>query len=692
MKKWLKFIVYPLIGIVSCLLLLLLGLSLFFDPNDYKPKIESLVEENIGRKLSINGDIHWTVFPWLGISTGELQLSNLPGFSNRPFAQIGSATVQVKLVPLFSKEIEVDRVVIQDLLLNLEKNKQGITNWVDFSEASKNQKQESNNALAVFAIGGVSIKNAGLNWDDHQSGKSYALSEVNLETDQIQLDVPISSSLSLVLHDKTAASQYRLDMATVWSIDKNQELLQLNGLKLDVNASGPAIPGNEQTLVLKSDKNTINLKQYSASIPKLLLTSGALDLVVELQGKDLNNSPNITGHLLFNEMNLQSVLQQYAIELPEFSDSKALTKFQLQANFKAGSESFAANDILINLDDTQVNGFVSINNFAKPKTRFSVTADTLDLDRYLPPKKSASANGSQTETVGTPTTAVAAGLDVFPVETLRQLNVNGELNIGHLRINNLRLKDFSMQLNSREGQLSSQNKIGSLYHGKYQGKLNLDVAGQQPIVSINDQLLNVQLEPLLTDLHGKAKMTGLINAHVRLKGSGNTTQALKSSSQGSMEFTFTEGVIKGFNVPQLIEQGKALFSKNKTIKQSDKQETHYSQITATAQVNRGIVKNDDLLIKASDLRITGSGTANLVTDRLDYKVTGKMLKQAATASEPEKISGSPVVIDVSGTISQPVYTINLKESIPEEKKQKIIKKVEDKLGKDAGKILNELFK
>ena len=46
-----------------------------FDPNDYRDQISELVQQKTGRELQLNGDLSVSVFPWLGIRTQGLSLS-----------------------------------------------------------------------------------------------------------------------------------------------------------------------------------------------------------------------------------------------------------------------------------------------------------------------------------------------------------------------------------------------------------------------------------------------------------------------------------------------------------------------------------------------------------------------------------------------------------------------------------------
>ena len=95
MAKFIKIILSLVAFLVMVIIIAAVALPLYIDPNDFKPEIESAVNDATGRKLVIEGDLELSVFPWLGVSTGKLVLDNAPGFTETKFAEIeiGSAHV-----------------------------------------------------------------------------------------------------------------------------------------------------------------------------------------------------------------------------------------------------------------------------------------------------------------------------------------------------------------------------------------------------------------------------------------------------------------------------------------------------------------------------------------------------------------------------------------------------------------------
>jgi len=139
-----------------------------------------------------------------------MALGNAAGFQDQPFATVEESDIKVKLLPLLTNKIEVSRIVVKGLIVNLAKNSQDVSNWSDLTavDATKtgpspsinnNVKQDETDALAVSAISGIAVENALINWDDQRSGKHLLIKDVNLNTDKFVYDEPVAVDLSLVV-------------------------------------------------------------------------------------------------------------------------------------------------------------------------------------------------------------------------------------------------------------------------------------------------------------------------------------------------------------------------------------------------------------------------------------------------------------------------------------------------------------
>src|SRR4029450_9455420 len=86
------------LAIVGLLLVLALGLWLFLDANQFRPQLETMMGDALGRKVSI-GNIKIALFSG-GMAIDDLSIADDPAFSTAPFVTAKAVTAGVDLMPL----------------------------------------------------------------------------------------------------------------------------------------------------------------------------------------------------------------------------------------------------------------------------------------------------------------------------------------------------------------------------------------------------------------------------------------------------------------------------------------------------------------------------------------------------------------------------------------------------------------
>ena len=137
MKKVIKWTSIGVGILVLLVIAALLIVPMFVDIQKYKPEIEKRVSDAVGRPFTIGGELKLSLFPWAGIAFTDLHLGNPAGFEEKDFVSVNSFDVKVKLIPLLSKDIQVERFVLTGPRIALIKSKAGRGNWEDIGKPSK---------------------------------------------------------------------------------------------------------------------------------------------------------------------------------------------------------------------------------------------------------------------------------------------------------------------------------------------------------------------------------------------------------------------------------------------------------------------------------------------------------------------------------------------------------------------------
>ena len=747
-----------IVGLIVILFIAALVLTKLYS-DDIRAFAEQKVEEQTGRTLSISGDIGISLFPWVGVQLGAIELGNAPGFGPEPFASIQRADVRLKLMPLLHKQVEADTIVLDGLQLSLGRNAEGVSNWDDLAgtpaptevkqpaeskpEAKTQPKagQDLGEVLAALNIGGVAISNASVVWDDRQAGQRVAISEFDLTLGALQLNQPFPLELSMQVDSDTPDMHGRIQLAAEVVLDLNGQIYRLNGMNLVTDLKSQLVPGGKLAAKLSSDVEanlaaqtatlsklqldtmgarvqaevnaekllempdfkgkakvgvvdgaqlntalggglplkgddlksvsldadfTVSLGQQTLSIPKVSLAALGIVLNGQANGTRIIDAPSFTGHLQSNEFVPRDVAEKLAVALPEMADPSTLTKASLGFEFNAGLEQAGVDKLLVKFDDSQLQGQATVKNFAKPEIRYDLEVDAIDADRYLPPP--APEGQTQPETPAGEGGG-GKGKTKLPLEQLRSLDIQGSFRLGKLKVMNLHSQQILATLTAKDGLIRVYPVGAKLYEGSYAGDLSFDVRNDVPQLGMDEKLSGVQAGPLLKDFMGKPYVSGKANLSAKLSAAGIKPMAIRKSLNGTAAFLFENGAVDGINIAQLIRNAYAAYTKEPAAEDEVKQ-TDFAELKGTVQVKNGLVSNKDLSAKSPLFRIAGSGTADLVSEKLDYLVKPTIVGslEGQGGKEITDLKGLTVPVRITGTFQKPEFGVELDKLLEEKAK------------------------
>jgi len=164
MTKTLKILSFAIGGIVGLVALVALALIFFVDANSYKPQLQTAASEALGLDVQIGGRLRFGFSPGLHVSLDEIHLRNRS-------ADIVSATrarIGIDLIPLLQKQIRIGKIRLNQPILSIERNRDGIFN---FEQSEKTEK--SDKKITAFSLANVFLSDATLRYTDEQSGTKF---------------------------------------------------------------------------------------------------------------------------------------------------------------------------------------------------------------------------------------------------------------------------------------------------------------------------------------------------------------------------------------------------------------------------------------------------------------------------------------------------------------------------------------
>ena len=626
--KWFAAVVGVIVLLIVSAAILL---PLVIDPNDQKPAIVAQVKERTGRDLRIDGDIELSVFPWIAVELGRVELGNAAGFDNPVFASTDRISIRVKLLPLLSKRLEMGTVTVHGLTLNLARDSRGRSNWDDLADvggdagggdrptSSSPAVSSEASAAVALAVGGLDIKDANLSWQDARRGQRFEINNLSIQTGAISAGEPVDLKLALDLRVGDPAIGGHIAAEGALGYDQARRTVWMKDFALESEFAGEQLPGGRARITL------------------------AADLQAVIGGK-----PN------------QLIV-------------KPLT---------------------IRVDDSILTGELAVPDIESQALRFKLSLDAIDVDRYLlPEKKKPDDAAPAVVTPGTATAAVAAS--EVPNEALRRLDVIGRMKIGKIKVANLNLTEVDMSVKAKDGRIKLNPIAANLYNGTYRGNIRVDARGKSPRISIDESLIGVLVGPLLKDLRGRDRITGVADVNVAVRSIGATAGEVKKSLNGNARFAFTDGAINGVNVARMIRDAYASVKGIQPPAEEVQQKTDFSELRGSMRIENGIATNNDFTVMTPLLRINGRGTANLPAETVDYRVKATLVKtlEGQGGEELKDLVGIPIPIRVTGSFAEPQYALDTQALAEALAKSKVQDLIDEKIGDDTVKgLLKGLFK
>jgi len=717
-----KIFKYLLWGVATVLVVAVAGaayIAATFNPNDYKEQIIQSVKDGKQRTLHLDGDISLSFFPSIGANLGKVSLSEFK--SEQQFASIETARVSLALMPLLSRQVVVNEVLVSGLTATLVKHKDGTTNIDDL--LSKDDKTQQDKQSVTFDIASVTVEKTNLTYLDEGTGAKYAIKDLNLNTGRIANGVPSQINLSVGVQ----ANQPKLEITTqlkttlTFDLDKQQYQLadldlQLAGAALDISdlklkASGDAsanlaaqefgaskfalnvtgVKGKdnfEATLdapalsmtrdKFSGEKLTLNAKLDGASgnmvaalsLPdlegnaesfKVSVLKLDLDVKQAEQAFKVALSSPVSGNFKaqqFNLSNLTVAVNATGDKLPNKSVSSEM-KGSVQADL---SKQAVQVNLAGGLLQSQIKAKVGVNGFSNPAITFDVDVDQFDADLYMP-KKTAEAKPSEPE-------------QPLDLSALRALNLDGSLRIGQLKVANVKASKVRLDVKARNGQLNISPLSANLYQGSMNGSLGVN-AQATPKISINQNLSGINVAALTKDAADFDTLEGRGNVMLNLIMQGNTVSAMKKAMNGNMSLNLADGAIKGINLAQKLRDAQGMLGKAQTQTANQSEKTDFSELKASFKVNNGVAHNDDLSLKSPLLRLSGAGDINIGNDSMNYLAKATLAKTLEGQGGSNAVGGVTVPVRVSGPFADLKYTLDFGSMVSDAAKQKVEAKKEE---------------
>ena len=652
MKAFGKILGLFVLGLLLIMVALGFALTHLFDPNDYKDEIRQLARDKAHVELTLNGDIGWSLFPWLGLELHDASVATLTT-PKAPFADLQMLGLSVRVLPLLRREVQMSDVRVEGLNLTLAKDANGHGNWEDIGQPLPEQtasatdpnapapepaaKTDSAQRPLKLDIDSLTVNNARVQYSDEKTGQQLTAESIQLSTGAVREGAEIPVKLTAFLSTNQPALRARTELNGELRLDRALKRYQFEDMRLSGEVSGDPLQGKTVTFSAQGQL-LADLGANVAEWTGLKVSANQLRALGELHVRELDKQPQLTGGLSIAQFDLRAFVEGIGQQLPAMADG-SLTRLEMVSRLQGTKNSLALEDLALKVDDSSFTGRIAVDDFARQALRVQLKGDKLDADRYLPPKSEKAASNTaqrQAEVQSSEAAAVTGSGEsplpdaptrgawsddrLLPVDRLKALDLQADLSLGQLTLDKLPIQNATLKAQGQGGLLTLENLSGGLYNGSVTSKGTLDVRPAVPVLALQTRINRVPVEHFIKTKNPNPPLTGLLTLDSNVTGSGNSQKALVETLNGTASFALDNGVLVNANLEQQLCKGIAVLNRKALSGEPRGKDTPFRQLKGSLVFRNGVASNQDLVVSIPGMTVKGNGDVDLRVLGMDYRV------------------------------------------------------------------------
>lgn len=263
LKKLFHWKVFAVLGVFA-LLVITAGVIIFYNLESIiknnKETIVAQIEQAIDRDVAIN-DLEATIGWSMGIRLNQFSIAEDPAFGQGQFVRADFLQLNLKVVPLFFKKIEISNFELKQPVIQIIKNKDGTYNFSSLARTPESDAppadatapapgEDSASAPSTpveIALSRLIVTDGAVQYTDPSAQQNIQLNDVDVEIVEFSLDRPFSTSVQLAYGQDKQNIEFRGDVGPLahstdpLSIDGT---LAIKGFPAETLTQMPAIQGS----------------------------------------------------------------------------------------------------------------------------------------------------------------------------------------------------------------------------------------------------------------------------------------------------------------------------------------------------------------------------------------------------------------------------------------------------------------
>jgi AsmA family protein len=683
----LKTVLLVVVGLLVVLVVAAVVVVKSIDFNTYKPLIAEQAKAATGRELTIRGNLDLQIGFSPAVVVKDVSFANAPWGSRPEMVKLGQLELEVALLPLIFRQIQVKRLNLVQADILLETDAKGTGNWTFGAPAAApppKQPTGEKTALPSVAVQKVRVEKGTLVYRDGKTKQTTTLALDRLDIEAKDITSPLTIDLAAAYNGKAFTLA-----GTVGALAELQGPSRPYPLKLTLKAGGATVevdgsvakPMEAEGLNLKVVAKGAELAEVAkfagrqvppigpfalaaqvSGSPKALSVSGidasagkAEQILIKATGavKDALNAKGINLVVALESKDLKSAAKAFGAETPALPSLSATTRV------KDAQGAYTFDELKASVGKSTLAGSGAISVGApRPKVSAHLASPLLDLSELLPAGGSAQAKPPAAQTPAEPSKDKRMfTADPLPLGSLKAADADLDVKIERLILpNKMPIEALMVRLVLTGGRLEIQPFSSRVGSGAIRGRLALDASsGKTAALATKIDAQGVDLGQLMQQSGNPDLVSGAkTDVAIDLQGGGGSVRDVMAGLSGNLSLVLGEGKINNKFVDFLgADLLKQVVEKVNPFRKTDPQ-TDLKCGVIKFTVKDGMATTDrGIAFETSKMTLVSSGTANLKTETIDFSLRPNPRESAGIgAGELVKL------MRVRGTLAEPKIGID----------------------------------
>jgi uncharacterized protein involved in outer membrane biogenesis len=559
-------------GVFLALALLVAFIAAIWDWNWFRGPMARFASARMHREVTISGNLDVHLWSWNPTATlNGVHIAN-PGWAGRgQMADIARIAVRIRLVPLFTGQLDLLRLEFDDPKVTLWRDASGRATW-DFTDGKQ---------------GGAPLRLPPI--------RNFIINDGDLK---VQDDIrKLTFTGTINAHEKLGGQTHGFEMAGQGALNTQPFNLQVTGgplLNIDRNKPYPFDAD------IRAGQTYVTAK---GAVPKPF-DFGHFYMDATSRGPDLADLYGLTG-----------------VPLPN------TPPYDLHARLTRNDHIYRLDKIGGRVGTSDLAGEVEVDS-SRPRTMLQ--ADLTSRSLNFPDLGALFGGGPKVGAVASTNQKVvaqhlAAENRIFPDTTLntRKIrSIDADVTFTAASIHNapVNLTSGSTRVKLNDGLLRAEPLALGLPQGKISGFVQLDARQATPSTQVDLRLSNAKLESLFPfKFQGGAPFFGTVVGRAQLTGSGDSVHKAFANANGRVMVVSPGGEIRQ-SIAELM--GVDVIKGLGLLNSKSPQTTPIRCAVANFQAKNGVLTATQMVFDTDPVLVSGGGSINLDTERLAFRVQG----------------------------------------------------------------------